>query len=45
MENFIPCPAGFLLGVDNEKCAAAKYAREHNIPYEVVADVDAFLKG
>lgn len=45
VENFIPCPAGFLLGVDNEKCAAAKYAREHNIPYEVVADVDAFLKG
>ncbi len=45
VENFISCPVGFLLGVDNEECEAAKYAREYNIPYEVVADVDAFLKG
>jgi hypothetical protein len=45
VENFIPCPAGFLLGVDNEECAAAKYAREYNIPYEIVVDVEAFLKG
>jgi hypothetical protein len=45
VENLIPCPVGFLLGVDNEECAAAKYAREHNIPYEVVVDVEAFLKG
>ena len=45
VENFIPCPVGFLLGVDDEECAAAKYAREYNIPYEVVMDVDAFLKG
>jgi hypothetical protein len=45
VENLIPCPVGFLLGVDNEECAAAKYAREYNIPYEIVVDVEAFLKG
>ena len=38
-----PCPIGFVLGVDNEECAIAQYARKNNIPYEVVADVDAFL--
>lgn len=42
-EPFLPCPVGFLLGVDNEECAAAKYARLHNIPYEVVRGVEAFL--
>ena len=42
-EAFLPCPVGFLLGVDNEECAAVKYARLHNIPYEVVRDVGAFL--
>ncbi len=42
-EPFLPCPVGFLLGVDNEECAAANYARERNIPYELVADVEAFL--
>ena len=43
-EPFLPCPVGFLLGVDDEECAVAKYAREHNIPYEVITDVEAFLK-
>ena len=43
-EPFLPCPVGFLLGVDNEECAVANYARERNIPYEVVTDVEAFLK-
>jgi hypothetical protein len=38
-----PCPDGFVLGVDNEECAAAQYARENNIPYEIVTDVEAFL--
>ena len=42
-DNFSPCPVGFLLGVEDEECAAAKYAREYNIPYEVVEDVDVFL--
>ena len=37
------CPDGFVLGVDNEECAAAQYARENNIPYEVVTDIEAFL--
>jgi hypothetical protein len=37
------CPVGFLLGVDNEECAAAQYAKENNIPYEVITDVDTFL--
>lgn len=43
MENLLPCPDGFLLGVDNEECAAAQYAKENNIPYEVITDVDTFL--
>ena len=38
-----PCPDGFVLGVDNEECYAAQYARENNIPYEVVTDIEAFL--
>lgn len=48
-EEFVPtvmftsCPDGFVLGVDNEECAAAQYARENNIPYEVVTDVEEFL--
>ena len=37
------CPDGFVLGVDNEECAAAQYARENNIPYEIVTDVENFL--
>lgn len=45
LEAFLPCPIGFLLGVDDEECAVAKYAREHNIPYEVITDVEAFLPG
>ena len=40
---FLPCPVGFLLGVDDEESAAANYAREYKIPYEVVTDVEAFL--
>ena len=39
----LPCPIGFVLGVDNEECAIAQYARENNSPYEVVTDIDAFL--
>ena len=39
----MPCPIGFVLGVDNEECVIAQYARENNIPYEVVTDIDAFL--
>ena len=39
----LSCPVGFLLGVDNEECAAAQYAKENNIPYEVITDVDTFL--
>ena len=39
----VSCPVGFLLGVDNEECAAAKYAKENNIPYEIVLDVESFL--
>ena len=42
-EPFLPCPVGFLLGVDDEESAAANYAREYKIPYEVVTDVEAFL--
>ena len=42
-EPFLACPLGFLLGVDDEECAVAKYAREHNVPYEVVTDIEAFL--
>ena len=42
-EPFLACPLGFLLGIDDEECAVAKYAREHNIPYESVTDVEAFL--
>lgn len=38
------CPEGFMLGVDDEECAAAQYARENNIPYEVVTDIEVFLK-
>ena len=38
-----PCPDGFVLGVDNEECYAVQYARENNIPYEVVTDIEAFL--
>ena len=38
-----PCPAGFVLGVDNEECVIAQYAMENNIPYEIVTDIDAFL--
>ena len=38
-----PCPDGFVLGVDDEECVAAQYARENNIPYEVVTDIEAFL--
>jgi hypothetical protein len=37
------CHDGFVLGVDNEECAAAQYARENNIPYEIVTDVEEFL--
>ena len=37
------CPDGFVLGVDNEECAAAQYARENDIPYEIVTDVEEFL--
>lgn len=37
------CPDGFVLGVDNEECAAAQYARESDIPYEVVTDVEEYL--
>lgn len=37
------CPDGFVLGVDNEECVAAQYARDNNIPYEIVTDVEAFL--
>ena len=42
-DSFLSCPVGFLLGVDNEECAAARYAKEHNIPYEIVTDVESFL--
>jgi len=49
MEDYDPaddiasCPDGFVLGVDNEECAAAQYARENNIPYEIVTDAEEFL--
>jgi hypothetical protein len=43
IDNLLSCPVGFLLGVDNEECAAAQYAKENNIPYEVITDVDTFL--
>ena len=42
-DDIAPCPDGFVLGVDNEECAAAQYARESDIPYEVVTDVEKFL--
>ena len=42
-DDIAPCPDGFVLGVDNEECAAAQYARENSIPYEVVTDIEAFL--
>ena len=42
-DDIAPCPDGFVLGVDNEECAAAQYARENDIPYEIVTDVEAFL--
>ena len=42
-EPFLPCPVGFILGVDDEESSAANYAREYKIPYEVVTDVEAFL--
>ena len=42
-DDIAPCPDGFVLGVDNEECAAAQYARENDIPYEVVTDVEEFL--
>ena len=42
-DDIAPCPDGFVLGVDNEECAAAQYARESDIPYEVVTDVEEFL--
>ena len=38
-----PCPDSFVLGVDDEECYAAQYARENKIPYEVVTDIEAFL--
>ena len=44
VEALLPCPIGFLLGVDDEECAAAQYAKAHSIPYEIVADVDKFLR-
>jgi hypothetical protein len=43
VESINSCPDGFVLGVDNEECAAAQYARESDIPYEVVTDVEEFL--
>jgi len=42
-DDIAPCPDGFVLGVDNEECAAAQYARENNIPYEIVTDAEEFL--
>ena len=42
-DDIAPCPDGFVLGVDDEECYAAQYARENNIPYEVVTDIEAFL--
>ena len=42
-DDIAPCPDGFVLGVDNEECAAAQYARENDIPYEVVTDIEEFL--
>ena len=43
IDNFMPCPIGFLLGVEDEECEGAKYAREKGIPYEVVPDVEVFI--
>ena len=42
-DDIAPCSDGFVLGVDNEECVAAQYARDNNIPYEIVTDVEAFL--
>jgi hypothetical protein len=42
-DDIAPCPDGFVLGVDDEECAVAQYARENHIPYEVVNDIEAFL--
>lgn len=42
-DDIAPCPDGFVLGVDNEECAAAQYARESDIPYEVVTNIEGFL--
>ena len=42
-EHTQPCPDGFVLGVDSEDSCAAQYAREHNIPYQVVSDIQDFL--
>ena len=43
IDNFMPYPIGFLLGVEDEECEAAKYAREKGIPYAVVSDVEMFI--
>jgi hypothetical protein len=43
VDNHLSYPDGFVLGVDDEECVAAQYARENNIPYEVVTDVEEFL--
>ena len=43
IDNFMPCPIGFLLGVEDEECEVAKYAREKGISYEVVSDVEVFI--
>lgn len=38
-----PCCPDFIMGVDNEECYAAQYARENDIPYEIVTNVEEFL--
>jgi hypothetical protein len=43
VEAFLPCPIGFLLGVDDEECAAAQYAKANSIPYQIVTDIEMFL--
>ena len=43
LEAFLPCPIGFLLGVDDEECAAAQYAKANSIPYQIVTDIEMFL--
>lgn len=45
LEAFLPCPIGFLLGVDDEECAAAQYAKANSIPYQIVTDIEMFLNG